>query len=426
VTNYGVNTMFRNRRDGTFADVTRETKVGSPLWSTSCAFADLDRDGDLDLFVTNYVQSDMEHAPFCGNARLRLRFYCHPLNFEPLPSVLYRNDGNGAFTDVTAQAGIAKYRGNGLGVVIADFDDDQRPDVFVANDGVPNFLFFNEDGGVFKELGLLAGVAVATDGRARAGMGTDAGDYDGDGRLDLVVTNHEFETHSLYRNLGGRLFAYATVEGGIGPPTLPFVGFGVSWFDYDNDTRLDFAIANGHVIDNAPLFRTGATHAQRRLLFHNTNGRRFAEVGRSAGSGFAPDRVGRGLASGDIDNDGDLDLLITNNGGAPSLLRNDGGNGQNALLIRTIGRASNRDGIGARLKLAAGGRTQTREVKSGSSYLSQSDLRVHFGLGTATKADRLEVQWPSGRVEVLQGIAANQILTIREGDGIIQQTPFAR
>ncbi len=325
ITNLGPNVLYRNGGDGVFTDVTRLARVGSPSWSASCAFADLDRDGDLDLFVTNYVALDAAHSPFCGNARLRIRFYCHPLNFEPLPNIVYRNDGKGVFADVSAQSGIGAHRGNSLGVVIADHDDDRWPEVFVANDSTPNFLFHGTGGFKFTEIGLRAGVAVATDGSARAGMGTDAADYDGDGRLDLVVTNLDSEMHSLFRGLGDRLFAYATPESGIGPATLPFVGFGVVFFDFDNDAQLDLGFADGHIMDNAPLYRAGSTHAQRNLLFRNV-ARRFVEVSRTAGSGFAIEKVSRGLVSGDIDNDGDLDLLVTNNGQTVDLLRNDGGN----------------------------------------------------------------------------------------------------
>jgi hypothetical protein len=290
---------------------------------------------------------------------------------------------------------------------------------------MPNFLFRTTGPLRFEEIALRAGVAVASDGRARAGMGTDAGDYDGDGRLDLVVTNLDFETHSLYRGLGRQLFAYATPESGIGPATLPFVGFGVVFFDFDNDTQLDLAIANGHIIDNAPLFRAGATHAQRKLLFRNVTPRRFADVTAGAGPGFAFDKVGRSLATGDIDNDGDLDLLVTNNGQGADLLRNESERG-NALLVRLVGAQSNRDGVGTRLGLTTGTRTQIREVKAGSSYLSQNDVRQHFGLGTHGRADRLELRWPSGRREVIQDIPANQIITIREGDGVIGRLPFVR
>jgi hypothetical protein len=425
VTAAGPNRLFRNRRGTTFEDVTNAAGVGLPSWTTSCAFADFDRDGDLDLFVTNYVDASAQRAPFCGNAELKLRIYCHPLNYEPLPNVLYRNTGKGRFVDASADAGIATLRSNGLGVVVADFDDDQWPDVFVANDTMPNFLFFNERGERFREGALLAGVAVAIDGVARAGMGADAGDYDGDARLDLIVTNLDLETHSVFRNLGARLFAYTTRETGLSGPTRPFVGFGVSWMDYDNDGASDVAIANGHVMDNAERLRSGARHAQRPQLFRNVNGR-FVETGRTAGEVFERERVRRGLATGDIDNDGDLDLVLTTNGGQLELLRNDGGNAQNALLLRTIGTTSNRDGIGARLTITAGRRTQVREIRSGSGYLSQNDVRAHVGLGRATLADRVEVRWPSGRTDVVTRLRANQAVALREGQGVASAVPLAR
>jgi hypothetical protein len=426
ITSFGPNVLYRNRGDGTFTDATRTARVGAPLWSASCAFADLDRDGDLDLFVANYVAADRARSPFCGNAATGTRFYCHPLNFTPLPNTLYRNDGGGVFTDLSDASGVAAHPGNGLGVVIADYDGDGWPDVFVANDSVPNVLFRNRGGMRFEEAGLAAGVAVATDGQARAGMGIDAGDYDGDGQLDLVITNLDYEMHTLHRGLGDGLFAHATTESGIGFPTLPFVGFGASFLDFDNDAQLDLAIVNGHIMDNAPAFRSGATHAQRNLLFRNTTLRRFVETGRAAGPGFALEKVSRGLASGDIDNDGDLDLLVTNNGQTADLLRNDGGNRGNALLIRLIGARGNPEAVGASVRVTAGSRTQRRDVRAGSSYLGQSDLRVHVGLGTAARADRLDVHWPGGRVETLRDVPANQIVTVRQGGGIVAQTPFRR
>jgi hypothetical protein len=426
VTNVGPNLLYHNNRDGTFTDVTRAAGVGSARFGASCAFADVDRDGYVDLFVTNYVDARPDNNPFCGDPANRIRTYCHPLNFAPLTSVLYHNNGDGTFTDVTPEAGIAAHRGNGLGVVVGDYDDDGWPDVFVANDGTPNFLYHNEGRGIFKEVGLFAGVAVASDGKPRAGMGTDFGDYDGDGRLDLFVTNHELEMHTLFRNLGGGLFEDVTSRSGIGLPTLPFVGFGALFLDYDNDGDLDLAIVNGHVLNNSGHFRPGSREAQRKLLFRNDGGGRFTEVGALSGPGFATEAVGRGLASADIDNDGYLDLLVTNNGGPADLLRNEGGTGNNALLVRTVGTRSNRDGIGARLRLTAGGVTQIREVKAGSSYLGQSDVRVHFGLGRASQIDQLEVRWPAGDTDIVRNVAVNQILTIVEGKGVTGRAPFVR
>src|SRR6185436_9015621 len=393
VTGYGANALYHNDGGLVFSDVTRDAGVGPSSWSTSCAFLDMDRDGDLDLFVANYLDAARTNNRFCGDPQRRIRVYCHPLNYKGLPSVLYRNNGKGVFTDVSAAAGIAPYVGNGLGVAVGDYDDDGLPDVFVANDGVPNFLFHNEGGGRFAEVGLPAGVSVARDGKPRAGMGTEFADYNGDGRLDLVVTNHEFETHSLFRNDGGGVFTDVTVESELGPATLPFVGFGVAFFDFDNSGTLDLAIVNGHVIDNTALFRAGSTHAQRKLLFRNLNGRRLQEIGAAAGSGFARSNVGRTLIAGDVDNDGDVDLLVTNNGRAPELLRN-GTSGGNAILLRLIGGAGNRDALGARVSVTAGARTQVREVKSGSSYLGQNDLRVHVGLGSAAAVDRVDIRWP--------------------------------
>jgi hypothetical protein len=424
VTGVGSNALYRNTGGGAFVDATRRAGVAAGGWSTSCAFADFDRDGDADLFVTRYVDAPMDRSPFCGDARADVRVYCHPLNFRGMTSLLFRNDGHGVFSDVTAASGVAGVRGNGLGVVVGDYDDDQWPDVFVANDAVPNFLFHNEHDGTFTEASLAAGVSVARDGKPRAGMGTDFGDLDGDGRLDLVVTNHEFETHSLFHNEGGGLFTDATIASGIGPPTLPYVGFGTALFDYDNDTRLDLAIVNGHVIDNTAQFRAGSSHAQKNLLFHNTGAPRLVEVSRQSGPGFALEKVSRTLAVADLDNDGDLDLVITNNGQTPDLLRNDGGSSGRALMIRLVGVQSNRDGIGARLQITAGGRRQIREVKAGSSYLGQNDTRVHVGLGTAARADRIDIQWPSGKRDSLTGVAAGQTIVVQEGRGIVRRVPF--
>jgi hypothetical protein len=425
ITSDGPNTLYRNRGDGTFVDVTASARVGDARWGTSCAFADLDGDGDLDLWVTNYVDADRKHPPFCGDAATGTRFYCHPLRYEPLPNIVYRNDG-GVFTDVSAASGVGALRSNGLGVVIADYDGDGRPDVFVANDTMPNFLFRNDGNLRFAEQGLAAGVAIAADGKARAGMGIDTGDYDGDGRLDLAITNLDFEMHTLFHGLDRGQFADVSSASGLGFVTLPFVGFGVAFLDFDNDAQLDLAIATGHILENAPQFRAGSTYAQRKLLFRNTTRRRFVEVGRTAGPGFAGEGVSRGLATGDIDNDGDLDLLVTTNGRDAELLRNDGGSRGHSLVVRLRATRGNADAIGARIRLTAGPQSQLRDIKAGSSYLSQNDLRAHFGLGTATQADRLEVRWPDGRTESLADVPAGQIVTIEEGRGIVARTPFTR
>jgi hypothetical protein len=420
ITNAGPDVLYRNNGNGAFADVTRAAGVGTPLLSTSCAFGDVDNDGDVDLFVTNYVDLTVERR--CGDSRVRA--YCRPDLYQGLPYVLYRNNGNRTFTDVTRAAGVYTTAGKGLGVVFGDYDDDGWIDIFVANDLAPNFLFHNKGRGLFSDLALLAGVAVASDARARAGMGTDFGDYDGDGRLDLVVTNFMLESHNLFRNLGDGLFADATFESGFGVATLPFVGFGAVFLDHDNDGELDLAVANGHVLDNADHFSPNATYGQRNLLFHNQGAGRLTEIGRTSGPGFAPAKVSRGLAAGDIDNDGDLDLLVTNNGQTVDLLRNDGVKRGNALLLHLVGRKSNRDGIGARLRATAGAKTQVREVKAGSSYLAQNDIRAHFGIGRATQIDRLEIRWPAGATDVVRNVPANQIVTIAEGEGVTGRRPF--
>ena len=416
VTNVGPNTLYHNNDGKTFTDVTQKAAVtAGSVFSASCAFADIDRDGDVDLFVVNYVDARVDNNIFCGEPAKQFRIYCHPLTFAPLRSTLYRNNGDGTFADISREAGIYDHRGNGLGAVFGDYDDDGWVDLFVANDSTPNFLYHNERSRGFAEVALASGVSVASDGMPRAGMGTDFGDYDGDGDLDLIVTNHELEAHTLFRNLGKGLFEDVTFPSGVGAATLPYVGFGAVFFDYDNDGNLDLGIVNGHVMNSPGHVRPGATEVQRKLLLRNAGGGRFTEVGRQSGPGFAVEKIGRTLASGDIDN-----------GGAVDLLRNNAGGDNVGLLLRLVGTRSNRNAIGARLRVTAGGRTQVREVKAGSSYLGQQDLRVHFGLGQATRIDRLEILWPSGTTEVVADAAINQILTVVEGKGVIRRVPFVR
>jgi hypothetical protein len=440
ITTVGPNQFYRNAGGGRFTEVPKAGGAEGDSWSTSCAFVDIDRDGYLDLFVTGYVEAPPGKNRFCGvTGPPPIRDYCHPLIYPPLTSALYRNTGRGSFEDISDSSGVARHRGNGLGVAVSDVDDDGWPDVFVANDSMPNFLFRNQRNRTFTETAGLAGVAVSSDGKAKAGMGTAFGDFAGSGRFGLIVTNHETEMHSLFVNLGGGVFSDVTLRSGVGPVTRPYVGFGVAFVDYDNDTRPDIAIANGHVMANAGQLRAGARYAQRNLLLRNT-GERFVDMRDAAGPGFAPEMVSRGLSAGDIDNDGDVDLLITNNGAAANLLLNERGTG-NAIAVHLIGegpstslraspstslRASNRSAIGARLTLTVGKQRQLREVQSGSSYLGQNDLRAHFGLGQAARADRLEITWPSGATETVEGLAANHVFTVREGKGIVGRVSFAR
>ena len=426
VTNVGSNQLYHNDGQRRFTEVPNAGGANPSLWSTSCAFLDIDRDGDLDLFVTNYVDAALKKNPFCGIAGPPpVRDYCHPLMYQPLQSVLYRNTGRKSFEDISKSSGIAALRGNGLGVAVTDVDDDGWPDVFVANDAMPNFLFRNDGAGTFTDIAGTAGIAVTADGKVKAGMGTAFADFNGNGRLGLIVTNHEAEMHSVFLNVDGAVFSDVTVRSGVGPATRPYVGFGVAFFDYDNDGNLDIAIANGHVMANVSLLRGGGTFAQRNLLLRNSDGR-FQNATDHAGPGFSIELVSRALAVGDVDNDGDLDLLVTNNGAGVNLLLNEGSAAAsaNAMLVRVIGTKSNRSGIGTRLTLTTGGRRQLREVQSGSSYLTQNDLRAHFGLGAANRSERLEIRWPSGATEVVEDLPANHVITVREGEGVVGRMPF--
>ena len=422
VTSYGANRLYRNTGGGRFEDNTGHAGTASSAWSASCAFGDIDNDGDVDLYVANYVDFAVDNNRDCGLGNVRS--YCHPNVYTPVADVLYRNNGDGTFTDATREANVDRTDGNGLGVVFGDYDRDGWVDIYVANDAVPNFLFHNQGGGRYEEVGLWAGVAVGITAKPLAGMGTDMGDVTGDGLPEIFVTNLDLETHTMYENLGDGLFDDVTLQSGVGEATLPFVGFGTAFFDYDNDMDLDVAIANGDVDDNAARLGDTKTFEQPNLLLENDGSGKFRDVGSVSGPGFVPKKPSRSLTVGDLDNDGDLDIVIGNLGQTPDILRNDGGNQANALLVRTEGVTSNRDGIGAHLTLSVGSTVLVREVRAGSSYLGQNDLRVHFGLGQAARADRLEVRWPSGEGDVIENIQANQILIVREGEGVVERKPF--
>ena len=406
LTGYPRSILLRNNGDGTFTDATAPAAVeNSGHWATSAGFFDYNLDGFLDLFVGNYVDYDPSKERVCKKGQSQT--YCHPRVFDGDSSVLYRNNGDGTFSDRSVPSGIAPFKGKALGVVFADYDLDGDPDIFVANDSVANFLFRNNGDGTFEEVGLTSGVAYDENGKARAGMGVDFGDYDQDGLLDLIVTNFALEGNALFRNNGDGSFSEVTYTTGILQSSYLNVGFGVGFFDHDNDGDLDVFVANGHVSPGVDY----VSFAQRNLLFENREGH-FEEW--SADGYFSVREVSRGAAFGDIDNDGDIDILITNNGAPLHLLRNDVGNRRNWLILKLIGSKSNRDAIGARVKARVKGRLQVAQVQRARSYLTNHDPRVHLGLGDADQVDELEVHWPSGARQTIHNIRANQILIIEE------------
>ncbi|PYS25195.1 MAG: CRTAC1 family protein [Acidobacteria bacterium] len=425
VTCLGPNHLLRNNGNGTFTDVTQKAGVGDPRWSTGAAFVDYDNDGKLDLFVSNYVDFDVNNLPEFGKGRTcqfkGIPVQCGPRGLKGAGDTLYHNNGDGTFTDVSKKAGVADLDGYyGLGVIASDFDDDGLVDIFVANDSTPNFLYHNNGDGSFKEIGFPAGVAVNENGSEQGSMGVTLGDYDHDGRLDLFITNFDDDYNTLYHNDGKGSFTDVSYAAKVAAVSLPYVGWGTWFFDYDNDGWPDLLVINGHVYPQLPTYR------QRNFVHHNNHDGTFTEVGEQLGAPFLEKRTGRGAAFGDIDNDGDVDVVINNLDGPPQLLRNDGGNANNSILIKTIGVKSNRDGSGARVKIVSGDLTQIGEVCSGGSYLSQSDLRIHFGLERRTKIDLIEVHWPSGVVDKVRNVGANKILTIKEGQGLVEQKDFKK
>jgi hypothetical protein len=420
VLGYGRCILFHNNGDGTFSDVTAKVGVeNSGRWGSSAAWFDYDNDGRLDLVIANYWAPDNNF--WCGDHGPGLRSYCHPDNYHGQAPTLYHNNGDGTFTDVSLRSGVGAKPGNGLGVVTLDYDDDGWQDIFIANDSMPNFLFHNNRDGTFREVGYMAGVAVSMDGTSEAGMGVDAADASGDGQMDLVVTHLDSQLARFYQNMGGGVFDDATLRSKISYATFHMSGFGTRFMDYDNDGWRDIFMCDGHILDNIERYRSEVRYAEPKLMFRNTGRGIFENVSERLGADFERPRVSRGAAVGDFDNDGDLDVLVNNNGEPAQLLRNDGGNANHWLEIFLIGTKSNRDGVGARVKLKAGDLTLCDQRKGGMSYQSAQDPRLHFGLGAHGTVDALEIIWPSGAVTKLAGIKSDQVISVKEGEGLVER-----
>jgi hypothetical protein len=428
LTSLGPNRLFRNLGGGRFGDVTAKAGVGDPGFSTSALFFDYDKDGHLDLFVANYVEWSLDKDLFC-TLDGKSKSYCTPESYKGQSSTLYRNRGDGTFEDATAKAGLKNPTAKSLGAAVLDLDGDGWLDLFVANDTQPNRLYKNNGKGAFTDVAVAAGVAFGETGVARAAMGVDAADYDDSGKPSLLIGNFSNEMMALYHNEGGGLFIDEAPTSSIGQASLLTLTFACFFFDYDLDGRLDVFAANGHVADDINAVQPKVTHAQAPHVFRNTGQagpKRFEPVRSKLGPALQRAVVARGAAYGDIDNDGDLDLLLTTNNGPSYLFRNDGGSRSNAVRIKTVGQRSNRDGLGAKVTVTAGGSRSWRLVHTGSSYCSQSETVLTFGLGTLAKAESIEVAWPSGTVDRLTGVMANQTITVAEGKGAVAHVPFVR
>ncbi len=419
VTQYGGSILYHNNGDGTFTDVTAKAGVSAPGWGSSAVWFDYDNDGRLDLFVCRFVEFDKSKNKFCGDERNGERYYCIPRVYPPAASWLFHNNGDGTFTDVSQSSGIAKSLGKAWGVVATDINNDGRMDLFVANDTMPNFLFANRGRGKFEEIGLQSGVGYSLDGRARSGMGVDAADFNQDGWEDLFVSNVDQEMYSIYKNNHDETFDDMAGQTGIGSVTRLMSGWGVKFFDYDNDGDLDLFIANGHPDDKIELHSKHVTYKEPLLLFHNHAGK-FENVSEKAGPAFSDSFAARGMALGDFDNDGAVDVLVAVNDGPPLLLRNVAAKGNHWLGVKLVGKKSNPDGVGARITWEAGGVKRTRLKIAGGSYLSSHDPREVLGIGTHTKIDKLEIRWPqpSTRVDTLTDLPIDRYTTIVEGVGI--------
>jgi hypothetical protein len=426
VTGYGRAILYHNNHDGTFTDVTAKAGVADDgQWSTSAGWFDYDKDGWLDLVVTNYIEWTPKNNLWCGDRGPGYRSYCNPGNYKGQKTKLYHNNHDGTFTDVSDKSGVGLPESKGMGVVLADFNNDGWPDIAIANDTWPNFLFLNNHDGTFKDVSLISGLAASEDGGFEAGMGIDAADVDGDGLLDVYITHLDFELNRLYHNNGDGTFTDATYSSGIGSKARLLSGVATKFLDYDNDGWPDILQLNGAMLDNVSLYHSEVSYKEPLLMFRNLGKGRFEKTSDALGADFVRPIAGRGLATADFDNDGDIDIAVNVRGDYPELLRNDGGNANHWLEILLIGTKSNRDGIGAVLKLTSEGFVHVQQAEGGTSYMSASDPRIHFGLGKRSKIESLVITWPSGQVDKFANLPIDQIIAVKEGAGIVPH-PFPK
>ncbi len=420
VTGYGRAILYHNNGDGTFTDITAKAGVADEgAWSTSAGWFDFDKDGWLDLVVTNYLDWTPKTNLWCGERAPGYRSYCNPGNYRGQKTKLYHNNHDGTFTDVSDKSGIGLPESKGMGLVLADFNGDGWPDIAIANDTWPNFFFENKHDGTFNDVSLISGLAASEDGRYEAGMGIDASDVDGDGLLDVYITHLDFELNRLYHNNGDGTFTDITYSSGIGNKAMLLSGVAAKFIDYDNDGWPDIVQANGAMVDNVNLYHSLVTYKEPLLMFHNLGHGHFEKSSDALGADFNRAVAGRGLATADFFNDGQVGIAVNCRGDSPELLRNDAANANHWLEVLLIGTKSNRDGTGSVLKLSAEGIVQVDQAKGGTSYMSASDPRIHFGLGKRSKIESLVITWPSGQVDKLTNVPADSIIAVKEGTGIV-------